>query len=128
MTDAFESGQIAIEHLGGYSDRIESAESPFRDGYHWSKRFLGMPMDPDRARSIAERQAQVGVWVVPTLVQADKEVAPSDSVQLWLDAEEMTYVEVEGREFGLTWLRGLRSRWTTRTGSWWRGESRTVSF
>ena len=99
VRDAFESGQTAIEHLGDYADPIESSESPFRDGYHWSKRFLGMPMDPDQARSIAERQAEVGVWTVPTLVQADKELATADSVQLWLALEEMTYVEAEGREF-----------------------------
>ena len=99
VTVAFESGQTAIEHLGDYADSVESDGSPFLDGWHWSKRFLGMPMDLAKARSIADQQTQTGVWTVPTIVQADKEVAPADSFRSWLEAEEMVYVGAEGRDY-----------------------------
>ena len=99
VTAAFESGQTAIEHLGDYADSVESDGSPFLDGWHWSKRFLGMPMDLAKARSIADQQRQTGVWTAPTMVQADKELAPADSVRSWLEAQEMVYVEAEGRDY-----------------------------
>ena len=99
VTAAFESGQTAIEHLGDYADSVESDGSPFLDGWHWSKRFLGMPMDLAEARSIADQQRQTGVWTTPTMVQADKELAPADSVRSWLEAQEMVYVEAEGRDY-----------------------------
>ena len=56
-------------------------------------------MDLVKASSIADQQTQTGVWTVPTIVQADKEVAPADSFRSWLEAEEMVYVGAEGRDY-----------------------------
>lgn len=99
LPDALRSGQVAIEHLGDHAEAVEADDSPFADGWHWSKRFLAMPFDPDKARKIAEFQAERGVWSVPTLVQADRELAPADAVRAWLEAPEMAYVDSRGRQF-----------------------------
>ncbi len=100
LIEVFErGGQSAIEHLGDYAESIEAVDSPFTEGWHWSKRFLGMPMNADRARSVIERQVMADVWTVPTIVQADKEVASPEIVRTWLEASEMAYVEAEGLEY-----------------------------
>ncbi len=101
LEEVLAGGQAAIEHLGDYDDAIEAEDSPFKGRYQWFKRLLAMPMDPARAKAIAELQAERGVWTVPTLVQADRALAPPDVVREWLAAPEMAYVPADAREFWL---------------------------
>ena len=104
------AGQATIEHLGDYDEAVEADDSPFLNRYQWFKRFLGMPMDLTKATLIAEEQARHGVWTVPTLVQADREVAPPDLVRTWLATPEVSYIQADGRAF---W-EGQSRRTTTR--------------
>lgn len=97
--EALSGGQTSIEHLGDYDEVIEADDSPSRNRYQWFKRFLAMPIDVAKARSIGEEQARSGVWTVPTLVQADKELAPADVVQAWLGEPELAYISADGRTF-----------------------------
>jgi hypothetical protein len=104
VTDVFDSGQIAIEHLADYSEVIESAGSPYIDGWHWSKLFVGVPIDREKVASIARQQLRSGVWTVPTMVQADRQLARPSTVQGWLEADEMQYIESDVRDF---WLESI---------------------
>jgi imidazolonepropionase-like amidohydrolase len=99
LREALSGGQAAIEHLGDYDEAVEADNSPFRDRYQWFKRFLGMPMDQAKATAIAVEQARAGVWNVPTLIQADREIARPELVREWLSSPEMAYVQADGRRF-----------------------------
>lgn len=101
VADVFGSGQIAIEHLADYSEVVESADSPYIDGWHWSKLFLAVSMDREKVASVASQQASSGVWTVPTIVQANRQLARQSTVQAWLEAEEMQYIESDARNFWL---------------------------
>jgi hypothetical protein len=86
------SGQASIEHLGDYAEAVEADDSPFRNGNQWFKRFLGMPVDRMKAALVGKEQARQGAWTVPTLVQADRELAPADQVRRWTAAPEAAYI------------------------------------
>ncbi len=89
LADALASGQHSLEHLADFADAIESADSRVRGRWHWSKLYLGMPADADSARAVAERVAASGVWIVPTVIQADRGLAPMDSMRTWLESPAM---------------------------------------
>lgn len=91
VKEVFEAGQASIEHLDGSDELIEAEDSPHRDGWHWSKRYLAMPADPAKMSTAAAMAARAGVWSVPTLVQAEKVTAP-DVMHSWLTGPTMKYV------------------------------------
>ncbi|HEY7447825.1 MAG TPA: amidohydrolase family protein [Vicinamibacterales bacterium] len=98
------SGQASIEHLGDYADAVEADDSPFRNRNQWFKRFLGMPMDRTKAAVLGKEQARQGAWTVPTLVQADRELAPADQIRQWTSAPEMASIPAN-----------IRSAWEEQT-------------
>ena len=99
IEDMLVSGIRSIEHVTELGDLVEAEDSPFRDGWHWSKLYLGMPVDPGKFTDAAAQLADSDVWVVPTMVQADRAIAPRATVDAWLAAPEMAYVDADGRYF-----------------------------
>ena len=99
VEDALVSGIRSIEHVSELGDLVEAEDSPFRDGWHWSKLYLGMPVASDKVTDAAARLADSGVCVVPTMAQADRAIAPQATVEAWLAAPEMAYVDADGRDF-----------------------------
>jgi imidazolonepropionase-like amidohydrolase len=97
LEQALASGMASIEHLDGYDDLIESDDSPFRNRWHWSKRFLAMPADPAKIRDAARRTAAAGVWNVPTLVEKEK-TAPLAEMRSWLERPEIQKLPQEFRD------------------------------
>lgn len=95
IEEALTGGQRAIEHLMDYGDLVEAEDSPVRDRWHWSKLYLAMPVDSDKMERAAMQIAEAGVWTVPTLMQANRVLAPLDSVQSWLAGSEMGYLPSE---------------------------------
>jgi imidazolonepropionase-like amidohydrolase len=91
------SGQASIEHLGDYAEAVEADDSPFRNHTQWFKRFLGMPIDRAKAQLLGKEQARQGAWTVPTLVQADNELAPPDVVRQRLASPEVAYIPADMR-------------------------------
>ena len=59
--------QDSIEHLSGYADPIESANSPLRGRWHWRKEYLAIEADEERMQRVAEATAHAGTWNCPTL-------------------------------------------------------------
>ena len=98
VEDALVSGIRSIEHVAELGDLVEAEDSPFRDGWHWSKLYLGMPVASDKVTDAAARLAESGACVVPTMVQADRAIAPRATVEVWLAAPEMAYVDAAGRD------------------------------
>jgi hypothetical protein len=97
LQEALAAGQT-IEHLTDYGDWIEADDSPFRDRWHWSKLYLAMPVDPRKMASAVDRIARSKVWTVPTMVQAERALAPPETLSAWLAAPEMAYIPPDGRE------------------------------
>ena len=68
--------QASIEHLSGYAEAIERADSPVRHRKGSTSVIVRwMYADPDRIAEVAAETARHGVWNTPTLVTA---VAYSD--------------------------------------------------
>jgi imidazolonepropionase-like amidohydrolase len=99
VEDVLASGQHSVEHLTDFDELVEAETSSVRNRSHWSRRYLAMPVDTVKMVAAARRVAASGVWIVPTVIQADRGLAPLDSVRAWLAAPEMARVPAEGREF-----------------------------
>ncbi len=99
VLQVLEAGQRTIEHLADYGALVEAGDSPFRNRFHWSKLYLAMPADSARMEAAAGRIAGSGVWAVPTLIQAERAIAPPESVRAWLATPEMAYIPADGRAF-----------------------------
>lgn len=97
VEDALISGIRSIEHITELGDLVEAEDSPFRDGWHWSKLYLGMPADTTRFALAARLVADSRVWVVPTMVQADRAIAPRATIDAWLAEPELAYVAARRR-------------------------------
>ena len=77
--------QWSIEHLGDFASAVSDPEAKTPG---WARRFLGAPLDARRVAKLAGELAAAGVWIVPTSVQKDRELAPAAAVERWV-AEEM---------------------------------------
>ena len=97
--EALRAGQRTVEHAATFGEEIETADSPFRDAFHWTKLFLAMPIDSARTEAVAREVARAGGWIVPTLVQAERGLAPADSVAAWLAAPEMELLPGDAVDF-----------------------------
>ena len=90
-------GAASIEHLSDYASAIESDSSPFKGKPHWIKRFLGMPIDALRLQAVAQKQASVGVWSVPTLIQPLRAMLRADDLKERMASAEVRYMPAGGR-------------------------------
>lgn len=99
VEDALASGMWSIEHVTELGDLVEASDSPYRDGWHWSKLYLAAPVDTTRYAGAAAQVAQSGVGIASTTVQADRALAPRDTIDAWLLRPEMTYIGGEVHDF-----------------------------
>ncbi len=99
VEEALRSGQRSIEHAATFGEAVEADDSPFRDRFHWSKLFLAMPVDSARMEAVAREAARSGAWITPTLIQAERGLAPPDSVAAWIAAPETALLPRDAVEF-----------------------------
>lgn len=99
LRDVLTSTHWSIEHLSDFDELIEAETSPVRGRYHWSKQYLAMPVDSALISEAATGAAASGVWIVPTVIQADRALAPLDSVRAWLAVPEIAHIPADAREF-----------------------------
>ena len=97
VEDALISGIRSIEHITELGDLVEAEDSPFRNGWHWSKLYLGVPVDTTSFARAAGLVADSRVWIVPTIVQADRAIAPSATIDAWLAEPEFAYIAARRR-------------------------------
>lgn len=83
--------------MADFDELVEADSSSVRGRFHWSRLYLAMPADSAKITAAAQRLAAAGVWIVPTLVQADRALGAPDSVRRWLAAPELAYIPPEGR-------------------------------
>lgn len=121
LLDVMTSGQHSIEHLADFDELIESDGSPVRGRFDWTKRYLAMQADPDRIAHAAQQAATSGVWIVPTIIQADRALAPSDTLRRWLAARELTFIPADGRD---AWERQVTGAGARMDSTDWRSVAR----
>jgi imidazolonepropionase-like amidohydrolase len=74
----------SIEHLGDLASSV-SASGTASPG--WARRLLGGPIDAERLASLSRELAGTPLWVIPTSIQKDREVAPPALVDRWVANE-----------------------------------------
>ncbi len=109
---ALEMGQYSLEHLLGYAEAVESADSPLYG--QWSYRYLYGAIELDEARilEIAQATRAAGAWNCPTLVAMDRWILAEEAQSL-LEQPHMRYISPHMRArwsrmrgFIDTWLAG----------------------
>lgn len=70
-----------IEHLGDFAGAVAAEGAPVPG---WARRFLAATPDPARMDAVARRLAASPAWLVPTLLVAERELAPPAAVAVWL--------------------------------------------
>ncbi|MBA2708428.1 MAG: amidohydrolase family protein, partial [Gemmatimonadaceae bacterium] len=97
LQDVLGSGQHSLEHLSDLDEFVEADSSSVRGRFHWSKLYLAMAADPEKMADAARRTAAAGIWVVPTVIQADRAIGTSDSMRTWLAEPGSAYIPADGR-------------------------------
>lgn len=76
------SGQSCIEHLSGYVDSIETADSLYRGKWNWRKTWHAVEVDGGRIARAAAATREAGVWNCPTLTVYQNLAARSKSASM----------------------------------------------
>lgn len=97
LAEVLHSRQHSVEHLMDFDELVEADSSSVRGRFHWSKLYLAMPADSARVAAAARLVASSGVWIVPTMVQAERALAQSDSIRAWLGTPEAAFIPADGR-------------------------------
>ena len=97
LQEVIASTQHSIEHLADFDELIESDSSPVRGRFDWTKLYLAMPADDAKITRAAQQAAASQTWIVPTAIQADRALAPRDSLGAWLALPEMAFIPAEAR-------------------------------
>jgi len=72
----------SVEHLGDFASLMASQGGPPTPS--WARRGLSAPLDQARLAALAAQLAKAKVWVVPTVIQQDRWLAPKAEVERWL--------------------------------------------
>jgi imidazolonepropionase-like amidohydrolase len=91
------AAQRSIEHLADYGEALDARPAAEARRWHWSKRYLAIPIDASKIAALAKVLVGAGTWTVPTLVQADRELATDAQQKEWLGRPEMALVPESGR-------------------------------
>lgn len=91
VTQALEMGQSSLEHLFGYVDALEAADSPLQGAWSFRRLYGGIPIDLGRLPALAEATRAAQVWNCPTLTALDNWIPAEERARL-LDQPAMQYV------------------------------------
>lgn len=110
LYDVLRSGQHSLEHLSDFDEVVEADSSWVRGRFHWSKLYLAMAADSAKMQRAARQVVAAGIWVVPTVIQADRAVGTADSVRAWLSEPSTAYIPPAGRALWEGQLTRIASR------------------
>jgi hypothetical protein len=86
-------GMASIEHLGDFANTIQAGDPQLPGRADPARRRLALQVDSSRIAALATRLAHSGVWVVPTMVQADRAVAPPNVLQDWMSDPAVALID-----------------------------------
>jgi hypothetical protein len=81
----------SVEHLGDLASSVSATGTATPS---WARRLMGAPIDPERLANLSRELAGTPLWVIPTSIQKDREVAPPSVVDRWM-AEEARNIPAE---------------------------------
>lgn len=84
LQEVLSAGMASLEHLGDFANDIRAGASGPRQRSDAATRRLVLEVDSARMAALAARIAQSGARVVPTMVLADRAVAPAETLQRWM--------------------------------------------
>jgi imidazolonepropionase-like amidohydrolase len=102
---ALESRQRSIEHLSDFGSEIQGGAVP-----GWARRYLAAPIDSARLAGLTARLVKSGVWIVPTLVQPEREILRDDELTQRLASTELRVIPADGRQLWERRVRGAAER------------------
>lgn len=102
--------QQSIEHVTDYGLEIEAENSPHLNRWHWTKLFVGMPIDERKLRNLAALIAESDAWTVPTLVQPERALADTETLRAWIRAPELAPLPSEAVRYWEERLAGAAAR------------------
>lgn len=91
LKDVLAAHQATIEHLGGFAEAAQSADSPWKDVDFRNESQAWKSVDERRLAEVAKAAREAGVWNCPTLVVMQK-WAQGDAARALLAQPEMRYV------------------------------------
>lgn len=95
----------SIEHLSDLGRELDARPPEEAAKWHWSKLFLGMPINEQKLRHLTAQLAHHQTWVVPTLVERDRAIGSPDDLRQWLRLPQMQLVPQDGLDH---WLEQAR--------------------
>jgi len=91
LADVLEAGQATIEHLGGFAEAAQRANSPFPRVDFTNESLAWLAVDDARLATVAKELRAAGAWSCPTLVVMQKWCQGAEAEAL-LARPEMRYV------------------------------------
>jgi hypothetical protein len=90
--------QASVEHLDGYANEVETADSPVYGKTDWYSQMIAYSfVDRAKLQRIVRETGEAGVWNCPTLVTMSKWVPPEEKRAL-LQSPEVAYVPTAVQE------------------------------
>ena len=91
LADVLEAHQHTIEHLGGWAEAAQRADSPLKSIDFRNEARAWLSVDPERLAALAKETRAAGAWNCPTLVVLQK-WTQGDDARAMLARPEMRYV------------------------------------
>jgi hypothetical protein len=107
--DVLEAGQHTIEHMGGWAEATQRADSPYRTIDFRTESMSWQAVDAERVAKLAQEVRAAGAWNCPTLIVFQK-WAKGEAAEALAARPEMRYVSPYMR---LAWAPGSPSNYLT---------------
>jgi hypothetical protein len=91
LHDVLEAGQRTIEHMGGWAEAAQRADSPYKLIDFTLESLAWQTVDPERLARVAAEVAAAGAWDCPTFVVLQKWAKGAEAEAL-LQRPEMRFV------------------------------------
>ncbi len=87
------AGMVSFEHLGDFANNIRAGDPGPRRRWDAATRRLALRVDSAKMAALASQLAQTGVWIVPTMVLADRAVAAPEVLQRWMSDSAVAVID-----------------------------------
>lgn len=91
LDHALAMGQNSFEHLYGYVDALETAESDLNGQWSYRRIYGAVAIDQNRISEVAAATRDAGVWNCPTLVAIDRWIPPYEG-EIYYTDPNLAYV------------------------------------
>ena len=87
------AGMVSFEHLGDFANDIQRGNPGPRRRWDSATRRLAIQVDSAKMAALAAQLAHSGVWVVPTMVLADRAIVPLNVLDRWMSDSTVAVID-----------------------------------